>query len=513
MSKPTLRLLAVMLTVGIIVVIFAGLDGLPRDLRAQIGTERTALAAAQKQLSAARYEVDGDLQSESALFQSIPASQQYADRFSRASDALRLAARKQDELDRLEKKNSRNDRTQVESILADEHRLRTAGLSDASAVQKDAAHWIDLKQHLPQDAQQMERDYRAIHAYDLAALATAIQKAETDWPEKKTDLETRLAADRAIVGNSDQLWQSTTDARRMAAAGDFAHLNIGAFVAATDSLKTGAAELPQKAEELKTLSAQLYDSWDKVLVDLEARGPREKIRTVRIHLTSAATSGGVTTSDEKWVDVSKGQFDANRNNLGMAIEHKPAGKYDVEAERVAQPAGFAYMAPPGQSNQYGHWEERGGGQSFWVFYGQYALMRDLLFNHSYRPYDRYEWEGYRTYQLRGQTYYGRDEAAGQAPKYGTQGTATQKTYEGSSYAKSGGFKDSQYASKPGGYKDSKYASPSMRDPNADHSGQKFGKGSNRPSEPDRGFRPPPSRSAPSFHPPSRSPGRSFGRRR
>ena len=34
MSKPTLRLLAVLLTVGIVVVIFAGLDGLPRDLRA-----------------------------------------------------------------------------------------------------------------------------------------------------------------------------------------------------------------------------------------------------------------------------------------------------------------------------------------------------------------------------------------------------------------------------------------------------------------------------------------------
>ena len=42
----------------------------------------------------------------------------------------------------------------------------------------------------------------------------------------------------------------------------------------------------------------------------------------------------------------------------MAIEHKPAGKYDTESERVAQPAGFAYMAPPGQSNQYGHWDHQ-----------------------------------------------------------------------------------------------------------------------------------------------------------
>ena len=133
-----------------------------------------------------------------------------------------------------------------------------------------------------------------------------------------------------------------------------------------------------------------------------------------------------------------------RNDLGMAIEHKPAGKFDSEAERVAQPAGFAYMAPPGQgSNQYGYWDHRDG-RDFWVFYGQYALMRDLLFNHSYRPIDRYDWEGYRDSWRSGRTYYGRDEAAG-APRYGSQGTVTQDRYAGSNYAKSGGFRDSQYA--------------------------------------------------------------------
>src|SRR5207244_13401749 len=112
-----------------------------------------------------------------------------------------------------------------------------------------------------------EREHDAIHAFDLAALATAVQKAETDWPEKKTDLETRLAATRAIVTTSEQVWQSTAESRRRAAAGDDAHLDFGTFFAAGDTLKTNAAELSQKGEALKTLSAQLYDSWDKVLVD------------------------------------------------------------------------------------------------------------------------------------------------------------------------------------------------------------------------------------------------------
>jgi hypothetical protein len=277
-------------------------------------------------------------------------------------------------------------------------------------------------------------------------------------------------------------------------------LDYGALFAAEDELKTSAALLPQKSTELQSLTGQLYDSWDKILVDMEVRGFGssrawdQKIRTVRSH------QGG-TTSDERWVDVSQVSYNAMKNDLGMAIEHKPTGKYDSEVEHVAQPAGFAYMAPQGQeSNQYGYWEHRDG-QSFWVFYGQYALMRDLLFNHSYRPLPRDEWEDYRAYRNRGQTYYGHDAESG-APKYGSSGTATQDRYAGSTYAQGGGFRNSPYASRSGGYRDSPYASH-------EENPKTFGR--NRPSgephvAPAPGYRPSP-RSFPSGG------GRRFGGRR
>jgi hypothetical protein len=361
----------------------------------------------------------------------------------------------------------------------------------------------------------MERDYASVHAVDLAAAAAAVQKAEADWPAKKSDLEARLATARGIQVRSDEFWQSTTEARRAAAANDYSKVDFGTLFAAADTLKTGAADLPRQAGELKTLSAQLYQSWDKILVDMETRGSGnsreydQKIKTVRTTVSDATGKGGTATSDEKWVDVSKAQYQAMEKDLGMAIEHKPAGKYDTESERVAQPAGFAYMAPPGQSNQYGHWEQNNG-TSFWVFYGQYALMRDLLFNRSYRPLDYREYHEYYTYRQRNETYYGRD-AATQAPKYGTSGTATQEHYSGSTFAKSGGFKDSKFASKPGGYRDSQYSTPAARDPNADHSPRKFGSGSSPSAAPppSRSYRPSPA-PRPSM---PRSPGRSFGRRR
>jgi hypothetical protein len=515
MSRSTLRFFAVVLTTLIVIVLFAGLDALPRAVRAQIDGDRAALASAQTQLRTAQDEVARESQAEPDLFRAVSATGHWSDHFGEAAGWLHDAARDMDELSGLEKRNRRQDRQQAEQLLSDERDLRAKALAEASGVQKEAAQWADWKRQLPQTVAGMERDHQAIHAFDLAPVAVTVQKAETDWPEKKADLDSRLATVRGAAAQSDTLWQSTDAARRQVAAGNFTGLDFAVLLAAANSLKTSAAMLPQRSGELQSLSGQLYYSWDKVLVDMEVRGighAREydqKIRTVRTHLTDVSAgvpSGpGTTTSEEKWVGVPQSTYEAMRNDLGMAIEHKPAGRYDSESEHVAQPAGFAYMAPPTQaSNQYGYWDHRDG-RSFWVFYGQYALMRDLLFNHGYQPVERGEWEGYRTYQNRGQTYYGQ-EPGGSAPKYGSQGTATANRYSGSTYAQGGGFRDSQYANKPGSYRDSKYASPGARDPNADHSPRRFGSGSHEAPHAAPAPRPMPSR------PPMRSPGRSFGRR-
>jgi hypothetical protein len=494
----------VLLSVLIVAVLFAGLDDLPRSVRARIDAERATLASARQQLNAASAEVAGDLAAEPELFRTVPASGQWAATLAQRNATLDAAAADMAVLTRLEKANRRTDRQRAVELLSHERDLRTAALTPAAAIQREAAHWIDVKRHLPEEVRQMESDYRAIHGFDTAPLAATVQKAETDWPRKKADLDAGVAGLKGEVAQAETLWQKSAEVRRAAAANDFAHLDFTAFAAAGDSLHSTAGSLPRDAAELQALVGQLYNSWDKLLVDMRSHGGRyeQQIRTVTTHYPDATAKNGATTSDERWVTVAQPTYRAMQNDLGMAVEHKNPGLYDSEAERVAQPAGFAYMAPPGQTNQYGYWERRDG-RDFWVFYGQYALMRDLLFNHSYRPLERYDWDGYYESRRTGRTYYGNDSATG-APRYGSQGTATQERYSGSSYARSGGFKSSQYASKPGGYRSSPYASPGARQP-GDNSPRQFGSGS-KPGEghaappPHRGFTPAPSRPAPSFHP-------------
>lgn len=501
MSRRGLEVLAVILSFLIVIVLFAGFDNLPRKVRADIAAESQQLPQTQKQFQSAQDEVTHDLSSDPDLFRAHDMNTAFPARLRIAAGEIQGAERDAAALDKLLKANRRQDEPQAEKLLKEESALRAAALNEASSVQTEAQHWVDMKRNLPTELQQMAADRQTLEHWDFAPIAAVVTRAETDWPQKKSDLDTRLTALRAIPADGEKAWQSSDAMRRQAEGKNFAGLDYAGLLTSAETLHTDATSLPARTQELQSLTGQLYTSWDKVLVDLRDRksgGSRdyeEEIRTVKTKFPDAAGKGGVTNSDEAWVEIPRATYQVCENNIGMSIAHKPVGKYDAEVDEVAEPAGFAYMAPVGERNQYGYWDHGSGG-NFWVFYGQYALLRDLMWGHSYRPIPSYEWESYRTARSSGQTYYGRDEAAG-VPRYGTHGTFTQQHYA-----------ESRYVRSSGGYSSSKYATGGLKSGQSS-AGHTFGSGSKPPSS---GFKP---RSAPSFRPSFRPPsgGRSFGRRR
>ena len=149
MSKPALRLSAAVLTTLIIVVGITAFDRLPGGVRAQIDSERSALAAAPNQVRAAQDAVTREVQAEPDLFHSLAPSQQWPGRFQQASGELRSARSDLDELTRLEKQGHHSDQQRALALLSHERNLRTSALSQSTAIQTEAAHWLDRKQHLP----------------------------------------------------------------------------------------------------------------------------------------------------------------------------------------------------------------------------------------------------------------------------------------------------------------------------------------------------------------------------
>ena len=106
--------------------------------------------------------------------------------------------------------------------------------------------------------------------------------------------------------------------------------------------------------------------------------------------------------------------------MGLVIERKPAGKYDSEAEKTAQEPGYAYIAPPGQSNQYGSWNN-----GVWSWLPQYLILSQLLRGPSYPPVRTDDWHGYDRARRSGTVWRRADRGAG-----GSAGGALRRALEG-----------------------------------------------------------------------------------
>jgi hypothetical protein len=463
--------------------------GLPPSLQRDISLENQNVQDAERQVAKVEAALNANLAKAPDLFRDAAEPLTWKTSISEAKADLRAAETDGRELAKLVERNRPD--PHISFLLADERRLRERALKKAHSSDEAVAKWLDYKRDPAAFLAKINHEKEAVRTFDVAPAAKTVHRAEQDWPAKKTVLETRLAA---LTNNT-----KVADVPSQASA--------GVLVAEEETLSHQASTLSMQSQQLQAECGQLYDSWDKILTDLDKPhyGPetlyRERLKTVRTHLIDVPLKKSETHSEEHWVDVSEASFHAVENDLGMAIAHKDAGLFDSEAQNTPQPPGFSYVAPPSVgSNQYGYWSHSGG-ESVWTFLPQYLILRELLWNHDYHPVMVSEWNSYRVAQNSRTTYYGRATPTA-PPKYGTHGTFTQSHYADSRYVQSGGFKGSAYASggnagaapaaqskPPAGFGNESQGRRFGSQPGAAPSGQRFGR-------------------APSPRPP----GRSFGRR-
>ena len=137
-----------------------------------------------------------------------------------------------------------------------------------------------------------------------------------------------------------------------------------------------------------------------------------------------------------WVEVDEDEFTDYGDALGMEIVSKPYGLYEEEKLKEPAPPGMAYVG----NEKYGQWEKDSSGNSFWAFYGRYALMRNLFWGPGfYRPYYYNSWSAWNSGYRGRRGYYGPDP---NRPVYGTYGSSTRQNprYQRSSFGRSGGFR-------------------------------------------------------------------------
>ncbi len=176
-----------------------------------------------------------------------------------------------------------------------------------------------------------------------------------------------------------------------------------------------------------------------------------------------------TIDSTDWKEVDEQYFWENEDNMGMEIASKTE---DGKVKKVASPPGYSnYVGNP----RYGHWQTNSSGQSFWAWYGRYAFMSSMFRMAFYPPIYYSHYSTYRSYYVRGQSYYG---GTGSSPTYGSRSSAVRKSnpnffqrkanstawtksssrrntnYRGSSYGKSSSKTSSSTSRSGGSYRSS-----------------------------------------------------------
>ena len=119
-----------------------------------------------------------------------------------------------------------------------------------------------------------------------------------------------------------------------------------------------------------------------------------------------------------WYPVSEPFFARHQNDLGMEVCSKTGGKIS----KVTAPPGYSTYVG---NAQYGQWKSGSDGNSFWEFYGKYAMMSSMLGLAS-SMINRNGYNDYHSNYYGRQPYYGGMTTTGQ-PMYGTMSAHSQNT--------------------------------------------------------------------------------------
>lgn len=176
-------------------------------------------------------------------------------------------------------------------------------------------------------------------------------------------------------------------------------------------------------DPLSQLSRELrqYPEFSVILDDMQITGNFAKsyfhkykiLFSDKKAVETVDAAGELTLEERGWVQVSRKFYEDYESFLGMTVLSKDRGEESLS--RVQRPAGYRYVG----NERYGQWQSNPSGGSFWVFYGQYALIRDLL-GAGTHPISRSGWNSYRGAYSAGRPYYG----SGPTPAYGTRGSLT-----------------------------------------------------------------------------------------
>ena len=184
-------------------------------------------------------------------------------------------------------------------------------------------------------------------------------------------------------------------------------MNKSSFIAVgvilASILLFGCGEPPRPIDEIREVLRGV-PTYSVVLDDMKEEGNLFKTYYHKYRIISEEG-----TREGYWQEVPKDYYRRYLPFLGMTIWVKKDGK---DGSAIGPP-GYEYVG----DSRYGRWQTDTSGRSFWIFYGQYRLISDLL---GPRRIYRDHYTTYTTNRSQNRPYYGPNK------QYGTNGSLTKR---------------------------------------------------------------------------------------
>ncbi len=417
--------------------------GLPEDAKSSAAEVESVLGRARIEVADQKQAIDDAVAEDSAFLGSRPeVAAARADLATIEAGVSDVASRFDNDLKPLLDKNRHADADRVRVVAAELASAAAAATAAVTLPAENVRRVLGYKQNHQDLVQSARLALAEVEVLSRdASLPALVQAAASQYPEAAPPLNNR------VTGLTTSLALITEEQAKLDTALATPPLDYVAVGRLAEGITQTSKALSTTRSQLMTDVAGLGKSIDKILIDMK------EDEGVCFHKYRVVENGLSQETDLQVVDCAF--YREHEDHLGMALYSKPEGKLDEEAVKIASPPGYTYVGNP----RYGQWQESNGSR-FWVFYGQYSLMRDLLWGvGSYRPvYDR-DYQSYRTNVSARKPWFGGSN------EFGTRGATTKMKYGGSTYYRreaekarySGSrFQETNKGRAGGGYQGSRY---------------------------------------------------------
>jgi hypothetical protein len=178
--------------------------------------------------------VEAEIAASPKVFEGTSAPEQWRAKLTEAKNWLAQAERDDRRLDEIARLNRASSQAEAERLLIQARQLRQRAVLETQAIEASVSKWHDFSANPQAAVSAMDQNHQTIRSVDLRAVTATVERAENDWPSKKTDLAARLSTLEGLEKTAGAKWDGSEPLRAQASGHELAGPALATLISLDD---------------------------------------------------------------------------------------------------------------------------------------------------------------------------------------------------------------------------------------------------------------------------------------